>query len=114
MLSIRNIYTVGALIKAFDKKGTDYVVNWEPDDPTRLQCLIFIDPRMVDLMKRYLEVLYLDMTHSANRFSLPFYQVNTLSSVGTNLSLFFGLVNKEVRHKHNIPDPRRYHHRRLH
>ncbi|KAK4220442.1 hypothetical protein QBC38DRAFT_378912 [Podospora fimiseda] len=68
----------------------------ERDNSDQLQALVWVEPGMERYIQQYPHVLYIDMTYATNRHNLPFYQATTQSPVGTNLSLFFGIVNNET------------------
>lgn len=86
---------VGALIKKFDEEGIPYKALWKPNDKDQLQALVFYLPEMVDHMKAFPYVWFLDFTYKTNHLKLPFFQSNTITSITTNLSLFFGVMTNE-------------------
>ncbi|KAK3984658.1 hypothetical protein QBC44DRAFT_252466, partial [Cladorrhinum sp. PSN332] len=73
------------------------------------------------IMKKFPEMLYIDLTYKTNRFNIPFYQANSLTGYNTTFSYFFSIVKinneqreafnflfqaiKDIRRKNGIPDP---------
>jgi len=87
----------GAIIKAFDGAGVDYVVKWSPENPDQLAGIFFTFKTCKELWKRFPDCLSLDNTYKTNSLGFPLFVVTAQTNINSIANVAFGLIDNERR-----------------
>jgi hypothetical protein len=87
----------GALIKAFDEEGVQYIAKWADDNPDRLVAIMFTFEPCQKAWLRFSDILCMDNTYSTNGLGFPLFVVTTQTNIKSTMPVAFGLVDNERR-----------------